>query len=262
MQVLRRGSQGADVRRFQTFLIGQGHYSGKADGDFGPATEKAVIAFQIRHGLPADGVVGNRTVGQAAVLGFVVTKDPDTGRISASWPPKPANLKPLVGTAGRQALFGKFRYRSAPVSGNPENIVILGDWEEKNIVRCSLPQLVGVKGAPASGQIRFHRLAVPQLQRMFSEWEEAGLLDRVLEWSGSYVPRYIRGSRTTLSNHAFGTAFDINVPWNGLGARPALVGQKGCVRELVEIANRCGFYWGGHFTRLDGMHFEVARVIE
>ena len=52
------------------------------------------------------------------------------------------------------------------------------------------------------------------------------------------------------------------MPWNGLGARPALVGQKGCVRELVEIANRNGFYWGGHFTRLDGMHWEVAKILD
>jgi hypothetical protein len=38
-----------------------------------------------------------------------------------------------------------------------------------------------------------------------------------------------------------------------------LVGEKGSVRELVPIANRWGFYWGGHYNgRPDGMHFEVA----
>ncbi|MBP0575977.1 M15 family metallopeptidase [Mycobacterium tuberculosis] len=40
------------------------------------------------------------------------------------------------------------------------------------------------------------------------------------------------------------------------------MGAKGCVRELVPIANRFGFYWGGHFsTRADGMHFEVAKLL-
>jgi hypothetical protein len=70
----------------------------------------------------------------------------------------------------------------------------------------------------------------------------------------------VRGSKTVLSNHAFGTAFDINVNWNRLGTIPALVGQKGSVRELVQIANNNGFYWGGHFTRKDGMHFEIAKI--
>jgi len=29
--------------------------------------------------------------------------------------------------------------------------------------------------------------------------------------------------------------------------------------KLVPIANELGFYWGGHFTRRDGMHFELAK---
>jgi D-alanyl-D-alanine carboxypeptidase-like protein len=32
------------------------------------------------------------------------------------------------------------------------------------------------------------------------------------------------------------------------------------VRELVPIAAEDGFYWGGHSSRCDGMHFEVAPV--
>ena len=74
------------------------------------------------------------------------------------------------------------------------------------------------------------------------------------------MPRYIRGSATTLSNHAWGTAFDVNYRWNQLGHVPALKGEIGSVRELVPRAHQLGFYWGGHFSRRDGMHFEVARV--
>lgn len=94
------------------------------------------------------------------------------------------------------------------------------------------------------------------------------MLDRVIIWNGSYSPRFIRGRKDdtadSLSNHAFGTAFDINYDpatnLNGLNAVPALVGQPGSVRELAAIAHHFGFYWGGHFPRLDGMHFEVAVV--
>jgi hypothetical protein len=39
------------------------------------------------------------------------------------------------------------------------------------------------------------------------------------------------------------------------------LGARGCLRELVEIANGLGFYWGGHFSgRPDGMHFELAEL--
>ena len=65
----------------------------------------------------------------------------------------------------------------------------------------------------------------------------------------------------TLSNHAWGTAFDINAALNPRGTVPVFRGQPGSVRELVPRANDLGFYWGGHFSRRDGMHFEVARVL-
>jgi D-alanyl-D-alanine carboxypeptidase-like protein len=77
---------------------------------------------------------------------------------------------------------------------------------------------------------------------------------------GSFAPRYVRGSRVTLSSHAWGAAFDVNYAWNRLGTVPALRGEKDSVRELVPIAHAYGFYWGGHFSRCDGMHFEVARL--
>jgi hypothetical protein len=74
-----------------------------------------------------------------------------------------------------------------------------------------------------------------------------GLLDRILSFGGGFEPRFVRGSTTTLSNHSFGSAFDINVAWNERGHRPALVGEKGSVRELVPITHKWGFWWGGHF---------------
>ena len=113
-----------------------------------------------------------------------------------------------------------------------------------------------------TGNVSFHKKAAKQMLALWAEWEKEGLLHLVKSWDGTYVPRFIRGSKTKLSNHCFGTAFDINVKWNGLAKRPALVGQEGSVRELVEIANKHGFYWGGHFRRKDGMHFEVAKIME
>ncbi len=120
-------------------------------------------------------------------------------------------------------------------------------------------QLRTALGAGAPSGMRFHRLAAEQLKGLWEAWEQSNLLDRVLTYDGSFVPRFIRGSRTVLSNHAFGSAFDINADLNPLGQRPKLVGQRGSVRELVPLANQWGFYWGGHFgSRPDGMHFEIA----
>lgn len=52
---LKKGSKGADVTYLQTKLgIG-------ADGDFGPKTHAAVVAFQTSKGLAADGIVGPKT---------------------------------------------------------------------------------------------------------------------------------------------------------------------------------------------------------
>lgn len=58
--VLRQGDKGQAVKNVQAALVKDGYHL-KVDGDFGPATKKAVIAFQRKHRLTADGVVGPKT---------------------------------------------------------------------------------------------------------------------------------------------------------------------------------------------------------
>ena len=53
--VLKMGDTGEDVKALQSKL------KITADGDFGPATKAAVVAFQRKHGLYADGIVGKNT---------------------------------------------------------------------------------------------------------------------------------------------------------------------------------------------------------
>jgi hypothetical protein len=118
--------------------------------------------------------------------------------------------------------------------------------------------------------VLLHELAANPMIDLWQAWDDAGLLDRILTDGGMFCPRLVRGSTSVLSNHAYGTAFDINAPWNGLKREPAHLGMKGCVRELVDIANSFGWWWGGHGwpsaagyfdgSRLDGMHFELARL--
>jgi peptidoglycan hydrolase-like protein with peptidoglycan-binding domain len=263
IQILRKGSKGGDVTRWQHFLIGQGHLRARADGDFGPLTEKATKAFQRAQGMSSDGIVGPKTLGKALTLGFDAgfedRVDPDTNPVLVP----AATIRPVTAKA-RENMFGIFQYESDPTPQNPERIKILDNWEKDNIQTVTLPQLKGIPvyGRPSSGRLQFHKKAIEQLKALWAAWEDAAVLHHVLTYEGSYNPRFIRGSREILSNHAYGSAFDINYQWNRLGAVPALEGQEGSVRELVDIANQHGFFWGGHFrARPDGMHFEVARLL-
>jgi hypothetical protein len=214
-------------------------------------TLEALEAFEGRYLHICNGLVepGGQTI---RILNAIAELAPPP-----DFPPRPS-FGPVVNNRERAELFGRFEYRAAPTADNPEAIEILGDWESRNIVSVELPQLSTVTGG-RHRRMRFHRLARRQLVAMWEAWEAAGLLDRIKTYEGSFVPRFVRGSTSTLSNHAFGSAFDINYRWNKLKKIPAAVGEVGSVRELVPIANEHGFYWGGHYTnRPDGMHFEVA----
>ena len=68
MSILREGSSGPEVAKLQERLRELGFNPGRIDGDFGPATRAAVIAFQQSEGLVADGIAGPRT---QAALGLV-----------------------------------------------------------------------------------------------------------------------------------------------------------------------------------------------
>ena len=189
---------------------------------------------------------------------------PDLDKHSPDWPPL-SDFRPIP-AAKRSEIFGYLAFRSASSVIDPEAIVITNGWGRDNIVMVDIPQLAKILGAHGITKVPFHKLVAPFAKQLFQDWEDAELLRLVLSWAGSWAPRFVRGSKSVLSNHAFGTAMDLNAPWNPLSKTPALVGDKGSVRELVEIANSNGFFWGGHFGllgstggwRVDGMHFEFA----
>ena len=58
---LRNGSQGEQVWKLQERLKLLGYYEGDVDGQFGPGTREAVVAFQKKNGLDADGLAGAET---------------------------------------------------------------------------------------------------------------------------------------------------------------------------------------------------------
>ena len=238
------------VRRWQNFLLGQSFAPGIADGVFGQKTVDASADFQLTVGLTADGVVGPKTIAAAEARGF--HSDEESIVIV------PSELVPLKNNSERAKAWGAFRYEAEPVLGNPEAIKILDGWVEKNIVYIEIPQLQ--KFAPNRKPLfPFHRWVAEGVKEMFTKWEAAGLIHHIKTWDGSWVPRFIRGSKSVLSNHAFGSAFDINARWNPLGAKPAPEGAEGSVVSLIKIAEECGWFWGANFkTRVDSMHLEAT----
>lgn len=56
------GSTGAEVKQIQTRLKNWGYYNGAVDGVYGTQTKNAVLYFQRKNGLTADGVAGPATL--------------------------------------------------------------------------------------------------------------------------------------------------------------------------------------------------------
>lgn len=82
---------------------------------------------------------------------------------------------------------------------------------------------------------------------------DGGILD---DWG--YAERPIRGSSTTLSNHASGTAIDLNAPRHPLGKRNTFSAeQTRKIRAQLKVYEGA-IRWGGDYkNRADEMHFEI-----
>ena len=265
-----RGFVGADVVRLQNFLNHELQAGLVADGVYGGGTFDAVKRFEQANGLAATGQCAGATLAKARDRGFdAVVFDVTAGNSGAAFPGRPANL-PQPTAAITASMFGSFPFERDPLPNNPENIRILNDWQARNIITITVPQLVGVpvilpnRVVLSQGKVNCHRLAQGKILALFEAWESAGLANRILTWDGGFSARLKRRARVpipaNLSNHSFGATFDINAQLNPQGKVPVLMGKRGCVRELVDIAARHGLYWGGFFGRADGMHFEVARL--
>ncbi len=59
---LKQGSRGTQVKTMQQKLKNWGYYNGSVDGIFGAKTRSAVVYFQKKNGLSADGIVGAKTL--------------------------------------------------------------------------------------------------------------------------------------------------------------------------------------------------------
>jgi hypothetical protein len=170
-----------------------------------------------------------------------------TGAVAAPMPAAEPATATLVGDdPGTVAALTPFIFRS----GRGGRIVIDPAWERANVVRTDVPIL---------GTVTCHRLIVPQLRAGLQALVDADLAELIDpdDYGGCYVPRHIDWNpAASLSMHAWGIAFDVNVATNALGADPRLD------RRVVEVLTSHGFAWGGDWRRPDGMHFELNRLLD
>ena len=74
--------------------------------------------------------------------------------------------------------------------------------------------------------------------------------------AGMLCCRFVRGSKTVLSNHSWGTAVDLT-----FGGEVDPRGDGKCQLGLLRVYrffHQEGWYWGAGFPREDAMHFELA----
>lgn len=136
-------------------------------------------------------------------------------------------------------------------------------------VQLPYPMRLYVRGAPlVKKTIRAHELV--------ADWVEAALrltlntygLKRIEKlgldvFSGDYVPRMVRGSKTTWSKHAFGIAYDFLAQENGLWTRaPEATFSRPEYKDWLDCWRCSGFANLGQvegFER-DFMHFEFMKT--
>lgn len=124
-----------------------------------------------------------------------------------------------------------------------------------NIQTFSVPVSKGTVKLPVRAE------AAPALIEMLKWWDAnvepvavSGYDPDYGTWGYSY--RLIRGSASTLSNHASGTAIDINAPKHPLGSRGTVPADK--ATAIRAKAASLGLRWGGDYSsRPDEMHFEI-----
>ena len=115
------GDKGPAVARLQQQLKGAGFNPGAVDGEFGPATRAAVVAFQKDRGLVADGVVGPATHGALGrpAGGAAPSAPTQPGRTNTPAPAAPSRA--ATGTTPTVPAAGPER-TGAPGAASPTGV--------------------------------------------------------------------------------------------------------------------------------------------
>ena len=214
------------INRLQKKLEDLNLYNGGVDGVFGEMTEDAVIQFQMKNGLNADGVVGPKT---AMKLGISIADV----------------VFPVDVPNGRAEIVQTF--------GDP----LLSGYAEAYLDFCSTPpelnHVFTYKHKTTDNHGFYcNKLLVIPFGNVYKNIVMAGLEQELHTFDGCFNIRNIRG-KNSLSTHSWGIAVDHDAALNPLGAESKM--HPG----IVKCFEGLGFTWGGNWKRKDAMHFQYAQ---
>ncbi|MFD1343692.1 M15 family metallopeptidase [Litorisediminicola beolgyonensis] len=139
---------------------------------------------------------------------------------------------------------------------------VLGHPRDSYSTNCQAvtqPRLKALMETRQVGPIRVTMVkpALESLERIVAKLKvtEPDIHD-ALGTAGALCARLIRGSRSSVSNHSWGTAIDVKLQGklDGFGDGGTQFG----LLLLAELFNEEGWYWGATYNREDSMHFEVG----
>lgn len=264
------------IRFLQTRLTGMGHDPGPADGQRGPRTDAAIrTALATLGPLPKGWQVWPPTRRAVALLQTLARAEGlDPGPVDGFFGPQTDHAATILLTGNHPD------WRDAPSPPNPNH------WPTESAV----PAVYGPHGIPGGftppmvkvpspwpfriawnlSQKRdflwAHERAAPSvtriLHRIHLHYGDARLRDLRLDiFSGDYMPRLMRGSRTRWSMHAWAIAYDFDDTQNRLhwGADSARLARPE-YRPFWDIWESEGWVSLGRATNRDWMHVQAARL--
>ncbi len=227
MATFQIGSKGNAVEQLQRNLNELRFNCGRADGDFGRKTKRALAAFQ--QAYLVDGIADDVTK-IALEAAVTVRHQSDLDLVI----PRPNGLAEIT------EMFGAILWDEA----DGGNIIITNGWDDQNIVRATFP---------ITGVHLVHKKMEPVFHVVLEELKDRGL-DGEIKQFGTYSPRHkMHNPKRSLSTHSWGIACDVNQATNAPGRRGDLN------PEIVVVFEKHGFEWGGRWKNPDDMHFQYCK---
>lgn len=127
-------------------------------------------------------------------------------------------------------------------------------WEEEHITHIALPAPLRLAGdTVVAKRVSCHKLVATVLLEALNEIHKEGLWEEINPYGGGFNFRSKRGS-DKFSLHCWGIAWDFRPDQNKLDTEGSMH------PKVVEIFEKHGFLWGGHFRgRKDPMHVQYCK---